>query len=692
MFEDGRKEQRREDMLFCDKKQREVSEPFEKDLENHNSNRTIDPFDRELSCSKYPQSHIMTETSPNKFENNLSEQDIGQIYWLYQEKQAENESAEGFDDEDQDYFEVSRDLCRNLLESETGFHNQCSRKILKHEQTKTFINTKPDLIKNKKDTFMGQRNDVMIDGVWYKSAKNFNCKRKILVNVAKNRYWAIADTSTLVFDQELFKKLVAWINEKISEYKTFGKNAFRRETRIGQRQRQTSYISESQEFATKIGTNRSTVQTWIKQYLIATKGLKPGRDLYEKVFSSNPQRKQIPWDSYEFLQDLVKDVSIRKIGNPAGLITTPSDLSKIIAKNNSESVKIKKEKIIIECPIHGEFKKRYVDLYEGQWCRQCANEEMSHSYGKIKDKGEELGYFLKDDEDIFEKKRKSQIKAPTYTILEWICIEGHMNYKSLHDILTAARDGRYGCKKCYRLSIMITYEEFLRGVYESGFKTEIGKSKFSQIKEHCIKNNLILTHDLYFNITCSEEHTFPAFYVSITSRTGIRCPYCGMSALQKRVHLYMESALRVAFESEVDLRRIISKETRYLKMDGYAEIFLGGRLIKVIFEAMGEQHRFFVEAFHKSPKDFRNQKERDEYLQDVCRDEDIILIKFWYDDDVSQYKNLLIRQFYRQTKELGIFKDGYSLKNIPQFTSRIIHNKFLGATQTNQKSLSDFFI
>ncbi|KKK45115.1 MAG: hypothetical protein Lokiarch_12510, partial [Candidatus Lokiarchaeum sp. GC14_75] len=398
----------------------------------------------------------------------------------------------------------------------------------------------------------------------------------------------------------------------------------------------------------------------------------------------------IPWNSYKFLEDLVREVSMRKTGLLARLKTTPTELNEIVVKNNLESVKIKTENIKIECPIHGEFKKRYVDLYEGQWCRQCAHEEMSHSYGKIKEKGEEFGYFLKDDKDIFEEKRKSQKKAPSNTILEYICIEGHKNYKSLHDILTAARDGRYGCKKCYRLSIMVTYEEFQRGVYESGFKTEITKSKFSQIKEHCIKNNMILTHDVYFNITCSEEHIFPAFYVSITSRNGIKCPYCGMSALQKRIHLYMESALKVPFESEVDLRRIISTETRYLKMDGYTEIFLGGRPIKVIFEAMGEQHRFFVEAFHKSLKDFENQKRRDNYLRNECRDAGIILIEFWYDDEVKHYKKLLLEQFYRQTKDLGIFEDGYYLKRIPHYTPRLLHNKFLGAIQNVQKQIKDF--
>lgn len=58
---------------------------------------------------------------------------------------------------------------------------------------------------------------------------------------------------------------------------------------------------------------------------------------------------------------------------------------------------------------------------------------------------------------------------------------------------------------------------------------------------------------------------------------------------------------------------------------------------------------------------------------------------------MSQYRDLLIRQFYEQTKELGIFKDGYRLQDIPRFTSKILHNKFLGASQYKQKSLEDFF-
>ncbi|KKK42385.1 MAG: hypothetical protein Lokiarch_35620, partial [Candidatus Lokiarchaeum sp. GC14_75] len=314
MFGDGRKEQKREDMLVCEKKHRKVSGLLEKNLENHTLNETIEPFGRKLSCTKYPQNHIMTKTSTDMVDNHLSEQYNSRINIFLKEDHTKNESVENIDNEDQDYLEISRGLCRNLLESETGFHNQCSRKILKHDQTKTFINIKPDLIKNKRDSFMSQRNDVMIDGVWYKSAKNLNCKRKILVNVAKNRFWTIADTSTLVSNTALFKKMITWINEKIITYKSSGKVAFRRENRIGRNQRQTSYISESQEFAKKININRVTVQQWIRQYLIAVNGLESGGDLHEKVFSSNPQRKKIPWNSYKFLEDLVREVSMRKTG------------------------------------------------------------------------------------------------------------------------------------------------------------------------------------------------------------------------------------------------------------------------------------------------------------------------------------------------------------------------------------------
>jgi len=535
---------------------------------------------------------------------------------------------------------------------------------------------------------MNGNQPITINGRRYESIDMFNLKRKRLIIVGKYRYWAIADTSILVSDSDLLSKLIRWVNIKVSEYEISGTTAFRRETRIGKSQRQTSYISESQEFAKRININRTTVQKWIREYLIGVKGLQMGSNFYDKIFSSNPQRKQIPWKSYKFLQKLVNKVSISKIGQPANIITTPSDLEEIVIKNNFRNLEIKKQHIRIECPLHGVFKKRYVDLYEGQWCRQCANEELSTNYDEIKEKGAEHGYFLEDTEDSFKKKKKDQKEAPTHANLKWTCLNTHINYKSLQNILNAARDGRYACKICYRLSIMITYKKFLDGLYNAGFKTKISKQRFTQIKKNCIKNNLILTHDVYFNITCSEGHTFPAFYNSITCSHGIRCPYCGMSFLQKRFHLYIEAALKVPFESEVDVRRIIPSETRYLIVDGYAKMYIEKRRIKVVFEVNGEQHRFFVSRFHKSPKEFHRQKERDDYEDELFRDESVVLIKIWYDDDVSQFKNLLINQFYKQTKK--IFGKGYRLKNIPQYSSRILHNEFLGAKQTNQKSLKDF--
>ena len=235
---------------------------------------------------------------------------------------------------------------------------------------------------------------------------------------------------------------------------------------------------------------------------------------------------------------------------------------------------------------------------------------------------------------------------------------------------------------------MTTYESFLNLIYKAGFKTKFNRHEFIQIKQKCIEKNLILTHDIYFDIICSEEHKFSTFLHSI--KHGVKCPYCGMTALQKGVHLYMEAALKISFESEVDVRRIIPTEGRYLKVDGYGEIYLGDRLVKIIFEAMGKQHRFFVKAYHESLKDLERQKKRDDYLRNICKDKGFILIEFWYDDDVSQYRDLLIKQFYEQTRELGIFKGGYRLKNIPHYTSRILHNKFLSTTQSNQKSLKDF--
>jgi hypothetical protein len=165
-----------------------------------------------------------------------------------------------------------------------------------------------------------------------------------------------------------------------------------------------------------------------------------------------------------------------------------------------------------------------------------------------------------------------------------------------------------------------------------------------------------------------------------------------MTALQKRIHLYLEAALRVPFESEVDVRRFIPSETRYLKVDGYGEIYIGNRLVKIVFEAMGKQHRFFVDKYHKSQKDLDHQKKRDTYLRAILKDKGIVLIEFWYDDVVTQYKDLLINQFHKQTKELGIFNSGYELKNIPQFTSKILHHRFLRATHPfNQRQIKDFF-
>ncbi|MBY8983398.1 MAG: hypothetical protein KGD57_10635 [Candidatus Lokiarchaeota archaeon] len=519
---------------------------------------------------------------------------------------------------------------------------------------------------------MNKNQPIIIDGECYENIDQFKEKRKNLIKVGKDRYWAIPKTSILISNREVFEKVIAWVNERINAYENSNKTVFDEKGK--------GSASLTKEFCKEIAISSSTVLGWCEQYIIAVKGLEEGTELYKNIFS----RKSIPWQSYNFLKGLVKTVSTSKIGQPARLKTSYNEFQEIIRRCNFKDSKIRSMKIKIECPFHGEFETRYENLFYGRWCRRCTWDTYCLSYDDVKQRGLDYGYILKDDEPTFKKKCFEQGTKPTITVLKWECFEGHSTEKYLKSMR------RYGCIDCYRLSKMTTYERFLNLIHKAGFKTKLNKQEFIQIKKKCINKNLILTHHIYFDICCSEGHKFSALLHSI--KIGLKCPYCGMTALQKRIHLYMEAALRVPFESEVDVRRIIPNETSYLKVDGYGEIYIGNRLVKIIFEAMGRQHRFFVEKYHKSQKDLERQKRRDQYLRDICKDEGIVLIEFWYNDVVTTYKDLLINQFYKQTKELGIFNNGYNLQNIPQFTSRVLHNKFLRASQPiNQRQIKDFF-
>jgi len=317
-------------------------------------------------------------------------------------------------------------------------------------------------------------------------------------------------------------------------------------------------------------------------------------------------------------------------------------------------------------------------LYYTHWCRSCGFDITSFSLDDLRQKGLDLGYILKETVNTYKKKREKQGTKPSATVLQWECLAGHPNEKSWRNLKN------WSCMKCWRLSRMLTYDKFLVAVYEAGFKTKVSEKEFIQLKKECLKNGLFLSHDVYFNLFCPEGHDFEKTYIALK---GARCPYSGMSKLQLKGHKYLEAALGIHFEAEVDVRRIIHTEIKYLRVDGYGVIYLRGKLIIIVFEAMGKQHREYVSRYHKSPLNLKAQIERDEYLRKLLKENGIVLIEFWYDHKPSQYKNLLIDQFKEQTKELGLFEDGYELQNVPQFTVKILHNKFLG---NKQKTLDSF--
>lgn len=71
---------------------------------------------------------------------------------------------------------------------------------------------------------------------------------------------------------------------------------------------------------------------------------------------------------------------------------------------------------------------------------------------------------------------------------------------------------------------------------------------------------------------------------------------------------------------------------RNLELDGYCE------KLKLAFEYDGEQHFVYPNSFHKSKKEFVDQRKRDDLKERICKIKRIYLIRIpWYVKDLEQY-------------------------------------------------------
>jgi len=199
-----------------------------------------------------------------------------------------------------------------------------------------------------------------------------------------------------------------------------------------------------------------------------------------------------------------------------------------------------KTKLILICPVHGEYQQSISQFLKGKGCRKCSNVKNAK---KIKNKGGKTikptfeiiqrkiniinqkynkNYKLNFDQEWFQKNYKNQ-----KTELNFICPE-HGEFKS---DWSKIRDERKICLDCAYFDKKISYEQFLK-TYKRFFRDEFDYSLITEEWfNNALKNHFNATHILKIPIKCKKCGKI--FYQTIANhfRNEQSCPYCNPAKL-----------------------------------------------------------------------------------------------------------------------------------------------------------------
>ena len=141
---------------------------------------------------------------------------------------------------------------------------------------------------------------------------------------------------------------------------------------------------------------------------------------------------------------------------------------------------------------------------------------------------------------------------------------------------------------------------------------------------------------------CAEGHKWNASYSNVKSKRW--CPYCSNKYMRENlcreiISKYLGSPSKIR---RPDFLKT-SEHSRGLELDIYYPEY------GLAIEVQGQQHEKYVEFFHRDPKNFIKQQERDQLKKELCEENWIVLRYAWY------YENpyIVIPEYLR---ELGLIE------------------------------------
>ena len=266
----------------------------------------------------------------------------------------------------------------------------------------------------------------------------------------------------------------------------------------------------------------------------------------------------------------------------------------------------KKDKLIIICPIHGEFQQSPDGHLRGQGCPKCKAEKTSNRCRKSIDQ------FIKDarkvHEDKYDYSKFNYINSTTKGII--ICpIHGEFLQSPSNHLA-----GK-GCPKCGKRKIhekgLLSLKEVVERAKQIHPEYDYSKSIYKGIDED-------------FNFICPiHGEVFLKTRSLLYNSCG--CPKCHKSKGEQLIENYLIH-LNEKYETQHKVITPIS-----IRSSGYASVDFYLPEHNLFIEYNGIQHYKPVERFGGQLV-FEHQQKRDQYIRKYCKENNIKLLEISYDN------------------------------------------------------------
>lgn len=271
------------------------------------------------------------------------------------------------------------------------------------------------------------------------------------------------------------------------------------------------------------------------------------------------------------------------------------DYSKTVYKGTSK-------KIIITCPIHGDFEQLPGNHLSGQGCPKCANNQPISS------------------EEWIEKAQK--IHGNTYDYSKSIYVNANTEICiicSIHGEFWQLPNNHLkgcGCPKCGKLAITSNTNEFIQKA------TLVHGDRYNYSKVKYVKNSEPVI------IICPIHGEYPQ--TPNCHLAGCGCPKCNKSHGEQIIEKYLiDNKINYISEYEIDIDININKSGK-ARIDFYLPD------LNVAIEYNGEQHYRPIKYFEIN-KSFEIQQKRDQFIRDYCYNNNLKLIEIPYNEDILTY-------------------------------------------------------